>query len=948
MSLRLRLLAPLAAVAVMGPGAVLATAAPEPDEVTRCAETGAVSLEAEWEAIRGPQFAVRPGGRGQQITAYAVHPATPERRFVTNGTSVERSDDAGCTWREVYALPDVPTDEDSLSAATSEVVELVIPHDPTSSGQLILVARNNSGGPRVLISPDGGLRPFQDRSNGLPPTGQPSDLLVAGSNPDFLYLGVRSPDEGEGDTPGGPLPDLPDLPTLPVGPSGTDPGAARGALYASEDGGRTWAPRIDPADPGAGSEGIELLAGAAPSANRLWMVANGLLRASTDGGRTFRGPGPSLEEQRRRNWKVTAVEPMLLQDGLALQPTDGFNQQEIVAAFSATSAQGGGPVLLISRDGGANYDETPAPGIVDAASSLAPGTGTLAFSTRAQGNRPAGAYITSFASNTRPPVVDVSPPTNSPTLAVTADRSDYPTLFARTSGALLRYLGVERRRVLPPKVSTGGSVSDVIPPVAPARLTPSRDVVRLPVGSQRTVQHTLVPPARSRPLDLYVLIDTSISMADDLDLARLELLTLASRLVDRGIDLSIGLGEFKGGESSLAYRKVVGVGPDLEAFQRGLGELRPDGYGLEAQLIALEQALRGDGERPSALTPAPCKLQSRDPDRYVLQERRTAPLVQPGQAADFRTGAVPVVLMVTDTNYLRPPGTRLKSDCSVDTEGVAADYARAGVKIVGYGIDDVDNPERAGDMLMGASITGALQPAGQSCAPELDPAPGAPAVCRNAVHLLPTLESLLSSSPSSLTVTEAPLSPAVQPGVTGFAAVDLGRQQPLSLPVTYSCVGLEAGTYDGGLHIRLAGRLIARLTSQVTCEPGPVSPSSPRRAERRAAASAVLPLVPPAAPPPPPAQGTQVQTQTQAQLQTMAQDEQQQATALVLAQQEAEKLDLQPESELAMSARDPAVPQPAWLAAMCLLTVAASTVALRRQSAARRVSMAVLPVLSRG
>ena len=45
-----------------------------------------------------------------------------------------------------------------------------------------------------------------------------------------------------------------------------------------------------------------------------------------------------------------------------------------------------------------------------------------------------------------------------------------------------------------------------------------------------------------------------------------------------------------------------------------------------------------------------------------------------------------VVLMVTDTNFLRPSGTRLKPDCSVDVTSVAQRYAAAGVHAVGLGV----------------------------------------------------------------------------------------------------------------------------------------------------------------------------------------------------------------------------------------------------------------------
>lgn len=917
--LRVRLLAVVAVAAVIGPPAVLATADDGPT-LTRCAQEGAVTRIGSWESVRAPAFTVRPGGRGAAVSTFAVHPSSPATRYATNGTSVERTDDGGCTWREVYVLPAVPSEEDTLAVATAQISELVVPLDPRGDDRLVLVVRDGNGGPRVLVSEDGGrVEPFRDRSAGLPATGAPNDLLVAATNPDFLFLAVEAmASDGPAGGAGLPVP-LPELPALPVPGTGSGVSTSPGALFASVDGGLTWEARVDLTDLGGSTSGIDLLAGHPTSPNRLWAVADGLLRASTDGGRTFAGAAPSLDEQERRGWDVTAL------------VADAAEGSVAVVGFSASSAQDGGPVVLSSVDGGATFDETAAPGVVDAAAPFVPGTGSVVLSTVATKDAPADVHLARLGSGAAPELLrSIGPGVDAQDLRVTADQSASPTFHARTAGALLRYVGPAA--ALPPDLPplVGGTVPDELPALGDASLSPARDQVRLQVSESTTVPHELVPPRRPDPLDVYLVVDTSESMADDLDRVRADLLAMVDRLDRSGLSVSVGLGEFKGGESSLAYRRVTGVGPNRADLREDLASLVADGSGLEAQLIALEQALEGRGEPPSALLPSGCGVTASNPDRFVQGERRTSPPVRPGQQADFRRGSVPVVVMVTDTNFLRPAGTRLKQDCTVDVTTVAQRYASAGVHVVGVGVDDVDNPQRAADLLELARTTGALQPAGSTCAPTIDPAPGGAGVCRSAVDLVPTLTALATRAgePFTLDVVETPASTALR--APGSVRVDLRRGKPVSLPVTYTCD--EEGEVTAGLEVRLRATVVARLVSEVVCLPVPAAARVP---EGVVAAVPLVGLLPsaPLPPPAPPAQGVQPQVQTQPQAQTQVQsgtqDQEQAAMQLALALQSG----VQDEglSTQAMSARE--APDVVRLSLLAALTATAGAVALRRREA---------------
>lgn len=227
-------------------------------------------------------------------------------------------------------------------------------------------------------------------------------------------------------------------------------------------------------------------------------------------------------------------------------------------------------------------------------------------------------------------VVDVTPLRTDRPFAVSTDRTPRATLHVRGPDALLRYVGdlVTPPPVVPPAV--GEVVDDEdLPPLGTGSFTPARDELTLPVGVSTTLPHRLALPRRTTPLDLYVLVDTTISMQDDLPRVSADVLALVDRLVAQGVDLRVGLGEFKGQESTVAYRRVQGVGPQVEDFRSAVAGLKADGFGLEMQLIALEQALLGQGEGPEALVPAPCKAPQSSPDRFVQDEKRTAPPVPP-------------------------------------------------------------------------------------------------------------------------------------------------------------------------------------------------------------------------------------------------------------------------------------------------------------------------------
>jgi hypothetical protein len=199
-----------------------------------------------WTTIAAPRF---PAG-GQAITDLALDARTPSRFLVTNGTSVMRTTDGGCSWQHSYTLGDQGDGPLDYTASDSRIVSLVASE---AGGRVLLsVAQTaaNQTRPHVLVSPDAGAT-WTSGDTGLPPLGSPETVVVAPSSPNVVYLGI--------DLGGGTL----------------------DSLYASADGGRSWQPRSQQL--GSTTAGFEVDP-LVPT--ELWGYGDGL-QHSTDGGATW-------------------------------------------------------------------------------------------------------------------------------------------------------------------------------------------------------------------------------------------------------------------------------------------------------------------------------------------------------------------------------------------------------------------------------------------------------------------------------------------------------------------------------------------------------------------------------------------------------------------------------------------------------------------------------------
>ncbi|MBW3594933.1 MAG: hypothetical protein KY391_05090, partial [Actinobacteria bacterium] len=146
---------------------------------------GCGTIAGNFTTIAGPRFSAGP----QRIVDLAVDARSPSRFFVTNGTSVMRTSDGGCSWEPVYELGPEPTKGQTYTSANARILQVVVPE---SGGRVLLsIAETlvNQPRPHVLVSFNAG-QSWESGDAGLPPLGSPDALVVASSSPDTAYLAV--------------------------------------------------------------------------------------------------------------------------------------------------------------------------------------------------------------------------------------------------------------------------------------------------------------------------------------------------------------------------------------------------------------------------------------------------------------------------------------------------------------------------------------------------------------------------------------------------------------------------------------------------------------------------------------------------------------------------------------------------------------------------------------
>ena len=232
-------------------GAVLVTGASLlalPARAAGCA-SGAVHVAGRWAEIDLPHFPAVSFSRAfRPLATYAVDQGRAGRLFVTDGDTVFRSADGGCTWKQVYQV--------AVRALSTESVQTV---------QAILAP----GGDRVYL------------------------ILVTGSGQDGRYELLASTNGGETYAATGTLPPQAALTDGRFATSVKDPKrlyvSVGSLLWVSKDAGATWTQSSALAAIFPSSTDV-LLAADPANADVVYAyvaAAAGLAR-STDGGTTFR------------------------------------------------------------------------------------------------------------------------------------------------------------------------------------------------------------------------------------------------------------------------------------------------------------------------------------------------------------------------------------------------------------------------------------------------------------------------------------------------------------------------------------------------------------------------------------------------------------------------------------------------------------------------------------
>lgn len=205
---------------------------------------------------------------GVTLAEFAVHPNDPALLFASNGFTLMRSKDTGCTWEQVYSIAHPPT----LGSPHSRVyiiTDIVIPENPAASNYVYVVLGERYLGYQaypvfVVRSEDRGTSwnaPVQPAGVGEYP-----HLEISPSDPNILYLTAQ---------------------TGLLGPV---------QFYKSTDAGATWLPVMTIS--GRANDYNHVIFGVDPlDPNELWYwgigqvretaVNSNLLQHSVDGGRTW-------------------------------------------------------------------------------------------------------------------------------------------------------------------------------------------------------------------------------------------------------------------------------------------------------------------------------------------------------------------------------------------------------------------------------------------------------------------------------------------------------------------------------------------------------------------------------------------------------------------------------------------------------------------------------------
>ena len=515
-----------------------------------------------WVTVAGPTFGLPPEAPRPGLMAHAVDPANPSRILVSEGESIQLSENGGCTWSERHFEPSTygPLNIGGEVGIMDRIRQIEFGGTGKDRRAYALMApdENQAGAVRVLASDDGGAD-WEERSVGLPAayTRYNSSVLICPGRPCPTAVLAAAP--GDADVAYVALTDA-------VAPS----------LFRTGDGGRSWT-RI-PLTSTIGGEIAELQVSPLDPED-VWAVFTDQLGRSRDGGRTWEFPEGTV--------------------GVAgLHLSSGPSPVHVQVLRRGSNFQSPFDRLLRSVDDGASFTafdlEQPLTGV------LAPTPGG-----------PADELILSSDAPDRVVGLDASVPTfvNLSALGlgdVTTPRRDAtpePAYWFRQFAGIAAFVpGPLPPGRFPPPAKLPykpGAAVDLGAGRVPGDLHPADLTLELGREGSQAVDYRLELPALPTPVDIYFLIDTSGSMGGAIEGLQEGIETIIEELTASGLDAWFGLGTFPA--QSVIYDRKADVGPPGPEFYDALSDLKTDGQTNEIHATALYQSVTGAGQEDAGI-----------------------------------------------------------------------------------------------------------------------------------------------------------------------------------------------------------------------------------------------------------------------------------------------------------------------------------------------------------
>jgi hypothetical protein len=543
----------LVAALIAGPFTSGGAAAPEPTMADILCPAQQGGGHGDWASMKGPVF---PEAQ-QEISEHAIDTQLPNLVFATNGTTVMRSFDFGCTWALSYSLPELPEPPTTYSRQDSEIIAIRM----IGPGSVYLGVQQRGAAPQphVLRSDDvGDSWTAADGGELAGAVGQLRDLVVPLADRATAYALV---DASSADGP-------------------VTAGVAQ-MLYATEDSGSFWELRSTFAQPGVAIEipGVPVvetppnltfsrLAVDPARPDEPWMYGAAGLQRSEDGGRSF------------TDTELGAVSFVQIARAAAGGPGR-------VLAFGPDPG-----VVRLSEDGGRSFSPPqPGPAGVDSGGHGAAPDDTVVGA----GGRvflqlppaPGAAIAWDQVDTQERSIVDIE--VGLPVIPYGAPL----TVVGRTDSTIevTNFPDFPEYPLLDEIHIDGGDLADLGAGV----LHPRSARLVLSPGQKKTIDYELALPPTPTPLDVFFLIDVSSSMDDAINGVRHAMQEIVDRLHGLGINVHFGVGIYRAFSDPPAYERVRDIGPVDDGLARALNSISSRGGGDETQLYALQRSVTDQG-----------------------------------------------------------------------------------------------------------------------------------------------------------------------------------------------------------------------------------------------------------------------------------------------------------------------------------------------------------------